>query len=66
MFLAGVQRVRADGATVTAMLEPIIAGASAWSLLGQILSPLQVVGGLGVLAAVTLAQLSRARFEATG
>ena len=64
MFLAGVRRVRADGATVTAMLEPIIAGAIAWSLLGQVLSPLQVIGGLGVLAAVTLAQLSRARFEA--
>ena len=64
MFLAGVQRVRADGATVTAMLEPIIAGAIAWSLLGQVLSAPQVIGGLGVLAAVTLAQLSRARFEA--
>jgi drug/metabolite transporter (DMT)-like permease len=46
------------------MLEPILAGAIAWSLLGQVLSPLQVIGGLGVLAAVTLAQLSRARFEA--
>lgn len=64
MFLAGVQRVRADGATVTAMLEPIIAGAIAWSLLGQVLSAPQVIGGMGVLAAVTLAQLSRARFEA--
>ncbi len=63
MLIAGVRRMGADGASVTAMIEPIIAGAVAWTLLGQSLSPLQILGGLVVLAAVAWAQVSRARAE---
>ena len=63
MLLGGVRLIGADGASVTAMLEPIIAGAVAWVVLGQALGPAQVVGGLVVLAAVAAAQVSRARAE---
>lgn len=63
MLIAGVRMIGADGASVTAMIEPIIAGAVAWVLLGQSLSPLQILGGLVVLAAVAWAQVSRARAE---
>lgn len=63
MLIAGVRMIGADGASVTAMIEPIIAGAVAWVLLGQSLSPLQILGGLVVLAAVAWAQVSRARSE---
>ena len=65
MLLAGVKRVGADGATVTAMIEPIVAGAIAWALLSQALSLSEMVGGLIVLAAVAFAQISRARAETT-
>ena len=43
------------------MLEPILAGAVAWVALGQVLTTEQVIGGVIVLAAVTAAQVSRAR-----
>lgn len=61
LMLAGVHRIGADGASVTAMLEPILAGAVAWVALDQVLTTGQVVGGAIVLAAVTVAQVSRAR-----
>lgn len=66
MMIAGVRRIGADGASVTAMIEPILAGAVAWVLLGQSLSPLQILGGLVVLVAVAWAQVSRARAETLG
>lgn len=65
MIVAGVRRVGADGAIVTAMLEPIFAGAVAWIVLGQVLTTAQIAGGAIVLAAVTVAQVARAR-AATG
>jgi len=65
LMLAGVHRIGADGASVTAMLEPILAGAVAWVALGQVLTTEQVIGGAIVLAAVTAAQVSRARAAST-
>ena len=61
MIIAGVQRIGADGAIITAMLEPIFAGVVAWVVLDQVLTPTQVLGGAVVLAAVTAAQIARAR-----
>ena len=61
MIIAGVQMIGADGAIVTAMLEPIFAGVVAWIALGQVLTPSQIVGGAVVLAAVAAAQIARAR-----
>jgi drug/metabolite transporter (DMT)-like permease len=65
LLIAGIRRIGADGASVTAMLEPIVAGAVAWVVLGQLLAPLQVVGAAIVLVAVTAAQVARARTETT-
>jgi drug/metabolite transporter (DMT)-like permease len=61
LMLAGLTRVRATGASVTAMLEPVVAGAVAWVWLEQTLTPLQVTGGLVVIGAVLGVQLVRAR-----
>ena len=61
LMLAGMRRVRATGATVTAMLEPVVAGAVAWLWLDQRLTALQVAGGAIVIVAVLAAQLVRAR-----
>lgn len=63
LMLAGVHRMGADGASITAMLEPILAGAVAWVLLDQTLTIIQVLGALIVLVAVGAAQLARARAE---
>lgn len=65
LLIAGLRRIGADGASVTAMLEPILAGAVAWVVLGQVLTAVQVVGAMIVLVAVTVAQVSRARTART-
>jgi drug/metabolite transporter (DMT)-like permease len=41
-------------------VEPVVASAFAWVLLGEILSPAQIVGGLVVLTGVVLAETARA------
>lgn len=50
---------RADPATVgvAATAEPIVAAAAAWVVLGQSLSPLQISGGLFVVAGIATIQL---------
>jgi drug/metabolite transporter (DMT)-like permease len=66
LLITGVRMIGADGAIVTAMLEPVFAGIVAWVVLGQVLAPAQIAGGAIVLAAVTVAQVARARAAATG
>ena len=58
-YLKAVERIRATRASITATWEPVIAGLTAYIVLGEVLSPLQVVGGMGVIAAVILLQLAR-------
>jgi drug/metabolite transporter (DMT)-like permease len=45
---------------IVGTVEPVIASAFAWVLLGEILSPAQIVGGLVVLVGVVLAETARA------
>ncbi len=54
--LAALQHVGPTAAGVVGMSEPVLAAAVAWVWLGQSLTPLQVVGGLVVLAGIGLAQ----------
>lgn len=61
LFAWGLRRVRAERASIVATLEPVIAGLVAWAWLGQELSPVQVAGGLLVVAAVVSLQLRRRR-----
>lgn len=53
----GIQQIRADRATITATLEPVIATVLAWIWLGQTLSLMQIAGGILVLLAVVSLQL---------
>jgi drug/metabolite transporter (DMT)-like permease len=46
-------------ATITATWEPVVAGLTAYIFLGEVLYPLQVLGGIGVIAAVVLLQIGR-------
>ncbi|MEW6376873.1 MAG: DMT family transporter [Thermodesulfobacteriota bacterium] len=58
-YFKGIERIRATRASITATWEPVVAGFAAYFVLGEILYPLQVLGGMGVIAAVVLLQISR-------
>jgi drug/metabolite transporter (DMT)-like permease len=58
-YFKGIERVRATRASITATWEPVVAGFAAYIVLGEISYPLQVLGGIGVIAAVVLLQIGR-------
>lgn len=57
LYFEGISRIRSTRASITAMLEPITAGLTAYLLLGETMEPLQLVGGSLVIASVILLQL---------
>ncbi len=57
LYFKGIERVRATRASITATWEPVVAGIAAYLFLGEILSPLQLVGGIWVIAAIVLLQI---------
>jgi drug/metabolite transporter (DMT)-like permease len=59
LYFKGIERVRATRASITATWEPVVAGITAYLVLGEIMSPLQVMGGLGVIAAIVLLQVAK-------
>jgi drug/metabolite transporter (DMT)-like permease len=61
LYLKGIERVRATRASITATWEPVVAGLTAYLVLGEVLSPLQVVGGFGVIVAIVLLQMAKER-----
>jgi drug/metabolite transporter (DMT)-like permease len=58
-YFKGIERVRATRASITATWEPVVAGFTAYFVLGEVLFPLQVLGGIGVIAAVILLQIGK-------
>jgi drug/metabolite transporter (DMT)-like permease len=56
-YFKGIERVRATRASITATWEPVVAGMTAYFVLGELLYPLQVLGGIGVIAAIVLLQI---------
>ena len=54
--VGALQRIDAGTVGVIATLEPVIAAATAWLWLGQVLDRWQVIGGLVVVAAVAVIQ----------
>lgn len=58
-YFKGVERIRASRASITATWEPVVAGFAAYFVLGEVLYPLQVLGGIGVIAAVVILQITR-------
>ncbi|MGB9627051.1 MAG: EamA family transporter [Thermodesulfobacteriota bacterium] len=59
LYLKGVECIRATRASITATWEPVVAGLMAYSVLGEVLSPLQVLGGIGVMIAIVILQMAR-------
>jgi len=58
-YFKGIERVRATRASITATWEPVVAGFAAFIVLGEVLYPLQILGGIGVIAALVLLQIGR-------
>ncbi len=59
LYLKGIEYLRATRASIIATWEPVVAGITAYIVLGEILFPLQVLGGLGVIAAIVLLQMAK-------
>jgi len=60
-YLAGISALRhvpATAASVLAMLEPLVATATAWALLGESLSTVQIVGAAVLLGGALIVQLT--------
>ena len=57
LFMAGLARVGPSTASIASTVEPVFTVALAWIVLGELLGPVQLVGGALVLSAVVLLQL---------
>lgn len=57
-FLIALRHIAPTNATVTSTVEPVIAGVGALLLFGESLSAFQILGGLMVIAAIVIVQLS--------
>ena len=64
LYLWGVERIRAERAVIAATLEPVVAGIVAWVWLDQVLTPMQLIGGVIIVIAVASLQLKRERPDA--
>jgi DME family drug/metabolite transporter len=60
LYLWAVPHVRAERASIVATLEPVVAAALAWLWIGQTLTAAQIAGGLLVIGAVGVVQMSAA------
>ncbi len=59
LYFEGIKRIRPTHASITATLEPISAGVIASIFLGEVMLPLQIIGGLIVIASIILLQLNK-------
>ena len=58
---AALAHLPATSTGIVGMVEPVFAGAFAWLVLGEVLDPAQLAGGVLVLAGVVLAETARVR-----
>ena len=59
LILVGVSRLGPARTGLLGMTEPVVAAAAAWLVLGESMTPVQLVGGAVVLAGVGLAETAR-------
>jgi len=59
LYLEGVNLIRATRASITATLEPITAGVISFIFLNEILEPLQIMGGVLVIASIIILQIKQ-------
>jgi drug/metabolite transporter (DMT)-like permease len=63
-MVAALRHIPAPRAAVVATLEPLLAAVFAWSILGEELAAIQIIGGTAVLGAVVWVQAHRPDLEA--
>jgi drug/metabolite transporter (DMT)-like permease len=63
LYYEGVSRIRATRASITSTLEPMAAGILSFVFLGEVLAPLQILGGVLVIAAIILLQVRQEHDE---
>jgi drug/metabolite transporter (DMT)-like permease len=56
LFLFSLRYLEASRSSLTSMIEPVVAAIVAWSWLGEILSGIQILGGVAVLLGIVLLQ----------
>ncbi len=61
LYFQGIKRIRPAHASVTAILEPISASVIAAVFLGELMTPVQVSGGLLVLGSIAMLQLDKTK-----
>jgi drug/metabolite transporter (DMT)-like permease len=59
LVLAAIRHIGAAGAAIIGMVEPFIAALVAWLVLDEVLTPLQLAGGVIVLGGVLVAERAR-------
>jgi len=59
LLVTSMRHIRASQASVIGMIEPLIAIAIAWLALGEVMTPVQIIGALIVLFGILLAERSR-------
>ena len=59
LVLAAIRHIGAAGASIVGMTEPFIASLVAWVVLGEILAPVQILGGVVILSGVIVAERAR-------
>ncbi len=60
LVLAAIRHIGAAGASIIGMTEPFVASLVAWAVLGEVLTPLQLLGGAVILSGVVIAERARA------
>ena len=59
LYFKGIKMIRPTNASITATLEPISAGVIASIFLGEVMLPLQIIGGVIVIVSIFLLQLNK-------
>lgn len=59
LYYEGISRIRATRASITSTLEPIVAGVLSFVFLGEVMAPLQILGGVLVIASIVLLQIKQ-------
>jgi len=61
LYFSGIDRIRATRASITSAWEIIAGALSAYVVLKEMLNPLQIMGGVAVVAAIILLQIEKER-----
>ncbi|MGE5829775.1 MAG: EamA family transporter [Micromonosporaceae bacterium] len=59
LIISSMRHLPPTSVGIVGMIEPVLASAIAWVLLGEVLAPAQIFGGFVVLAGVVLAETAR-------